>query len=221
MTEQLTVAPWPDPISQAGGHDPRSWYVETFWLPTLGPTCTLLMRHIAERFDAEPSGFSLPLLDLAGAIGLGSRIGAGAPLRKALQRLVQFNLARPAGAGADTGAGADAGAVIHASPVLAIRRTMPGLNPRHLGRLPEPLRNRHHDWQAGAGVPAAVPDDRRARRLAFVMLEEGDDAPAVERTLLQAGVPPAIARSATRWAVDRHRAARAAAQALRAGAPAS
>ena len=43
----LTIKPWPDPLIDTIGHDPRSLYVETFWLPTLGPTVLLLMRHLA------------------------------------------------------------------------------------------------------------------------------------------------------------------------------
>ena len=38
MPEAIRVAPWPDPVLDVIGHDPRSWYAETFWLPTLGPT---------------------------------------------------------------------------------------------------------------------------------------------------------------------------------------
>jgi hypothetical protein len=34
----LRVEPWPDPVIDEVGHDPRSSYVETFWLPVLGPT---------------------------------------------------------------------------------------------------------------------------------------------------------------------------------------
>jgi len=35
MAGAIRVMPWPDPVLDAIGHDPRSWYVETFWLPTL------------------------------------------------------------------------------------------------------------------------------------------------------------------------------------------
>jgi hypothetical protein len=34
----LTIVPWPEPMIDTLGHDPRSLYVETFWLPILGPT---------------------------------------------------------------------------------------------------------------------------------------------------------------------------------------
>ena len=36
--ETLIIQPWPDP--SPGGHDPRSPYVEQFWLSILGPTST-------------------------------------------------------------------------------------------------------------------------------------------------------------------------------------
>src|SRR5258708_13322757 len=57
----VMVKPWTDPVLDVLGHDPRSWYVETFWLPTLGPTCVLLMRHLADRFDRSPPGLPLDL----------------------------------------------------------------------------------------------------------------------------------------------------------------
>jgi hypothetical protein len=29
---------WTDPVIDTLGHDPRSWYVEQFWLGIIGPT---------------------------------------------------------------------------------------------------------------------------------------------------------------------------------------
>ena len=71
MTGAIRVMPWPDPVLDAIGHDPRSWYVETFWLPTLGPTALLLLRHLADRFEPNPKGVDLPVADTAAALGLG------------------------------------------------------------------------------------------------------------------------------------------------------
>lgn len=34
----LRIQPWPDPLLDDQGHDPRSAYVERFWLPVLGPS---------------------------------------------------------------------------------------------------------------------------------------------------------------------------------------
>ncbi len=75
MPAALRVTPWPDPVLDVLGHDPRSWYAETFWLPTLGPTALLLMRHLADRFERTPDGVELPVADTAAALGLGARRG--------------------------------------------------------------------------------------------------------------------------------------------------
>ena len=56
MPTTLTVHPWPDPVIDTLGFDPRSIYVETFWLPTLGPTSVLLMRRIATAFAEAQIG---------------------------------------------------------------------------------------------------------------------------------------------------------------------
>ncbi len=34
----LHIRPWPDPVIDRLGHDPRSAYVERFWLGVLGPS---------------------------------------------------------------------------------------------------------------------------------------------------------------------------------------
>jgi hypothetical protein len=57
----LHVVDWSDPVVAALGHDSRSGYVETYWLPVLGPSCTLAARRIADWLEAEPDGFELGL----------------------------------------------------------------------------------------------------------------------------------------------------------------
>ena len=80
MPTAIRVTPWPDPMLDTTGHDPRSWYAETFWLPTLGPTALLLLRHLADRFEIDPAGLDLPVADTAAALGLGTRDGQHSPL---------------------------------------------------------------------------------------------------------------------------------------------
>src|SRR5262245_42123366 len=70
----LTVRPWPDPVIDTVGHDPRSVYVEQFWLSVLGPSTVLLFRRLALLFDLAPDGFSLDLGQTAAALGLSSRV---------------------------------------------------------------------------------------------------------------------------------------------------
>ncbi len=184
------------------GHDPRSWYVETFWLPTLGPTCVLLMRHLADRFDRSPDGLTLPVVGTAQALGLGAGSGTSSPLLRSLSRLVQFDLACSSGESA-----------------VAVRRHLPPVNRRHVRRLPPLLQAEHSDWvQSQLDVPALDIARRRARRVAFTLLEQGDDPDHVERALCSVGFHPSVCREAACWAVERHRDALDAARA--AGLPA-
>ena len=53
------VTPWSDEVIDTLGHDPRSPYVERFWLGILGPSATWLARAIAYGFESEPDGFAL------------------------------------------------------------------------------------------------------------------------------------------------------------------
>jgi hypothetical protein len=122
MPTAIRVTPWPDPVLDVIGHDPRSWYAETFWLPTLGPTSLLLLRHLADRFEIDPSGVDLPVADTAAALGLGARDGQNSPLLRSLGRLHQFELACP-----------------ESDAAIAVRRSLPPVHRRHVRRLPVAL----------------------------------------------------------------------------------
>ena len=45
------VLPWHDALIDPIGFDPRSAYVEQFWLGILGPSTVWLLRRIASGFD--------------------------------------------------------------------------------------------------------------------------------------------------------------------------
>src|SRR5207245_8009880 len=93
MPTALRVTPWPDPVLDVLGHDPRSAYAETFWLPTLGPTALLLLRHLASRFELRPGPVELRVADTSATLGLGDRDGNSSPIVRTLERLSQFELA--------------------------------------------------------------------------------------------------------------------------------
>src|SRR6476469_8174847 len=80
----LTLLPWPDTVIDQVGHDPRSEYVERFWLGVIGPSCCWFLRHLAVRFEAEPDGFDLDVAECARALGLGAGLGRNAPLGRTL-----------------------------------------------------------------------------------------------------------------------------------------
>jgi hypothetical protein len=184
----LSIRPWPDGVIDALGHDPRSLYVERFWLGILGPSTTWLLRHLAGGFDASPEGFDLDLAQTAQALGLGAKGGRHSPFMRALSRCCQFDVAdaRPDG-------------------VLAVRRKLPPLNRRQILRLPPDLAAAHQAWQqAELQVPAQEQQRRRSRRLALSLIELGEDAEATERQLARWKFHPALCREAAAWAVERH-----------------
>ena len=185
MPATLTITPWPDPLLDTLGHDPRSLYVETFWLPTLGPTAVLLLRHLATRFDESPSGVELPVADTSQALGLGQRDGNSSPIVRTLTRLSQFDLA------CDDGRG-----------TVAVRRNLPPINRRHVRRLPTGLQARHAEWIEEQATKPVDVARRRARRFALTLLAQDEPIDAVERALHAGGFHPALSHEAVRWARD-------------------
>lgn len=184
-TPVLQVRPWIDPLVDELGFDLRSAYVERFWLSTLGPSTTFLLRRIAEGFDLAPDGFDLDLADTAGGLGLAARGGRNSPFMRALVRTTKFGLARMHG---DT---------------IEVRRRVPPLNLAQVSRLPERLRADHAAWQAETMVKPTPSDQlRRARRLALGLLDAGDGIEAVEHQLHRWEFHPAMAHDAIRWAVS-------------------
>jgi hypothetical protein len=189
MSATLTICPWPDPVLDTVGHDPRSIYVETFWLPTLGPTALLLLRHLATRFEERPGPVELPVATASRALGVGERAGHSSPVVRTLARLETFDLACSDG-----------------HETIAVRRNLPPANRRHVRRLPPHLQAAHAEWaEARLAEAPHAPARRRARCLALVLLEEGVDAAHAERVLATTGFHPAICRDAVQWAQSRRR----------------
>jgi hypothetical protein len=185
VSETIHIRPWPDPLIDTLGHDPRAPYPERFWLPTLGPTALLLVRHIAYGFDRAPAGFSLNLPETSRCLGLGERVGRNSPIGRSLERIVQFDLATHE-EGRET---------------LAVRRHVPPINRRHVRRLPPSLQQEHDDWvNAHLAEPPLAVTRRNARRAALLMLGLGDSQPETEHALSSAGFNPAVAREAAGWA---------------------
>lgn len=188
MPETLTITPWPDPVLDTIGYDPRSRYAETFWLPTLGPTALLLLRHLATRFEQGGGAIELPVAETSHALGLGQRDGSSSPIVRTLTRLEQFDLACTDG-----------------FTTVAVRRSLPPVQRRHVRRLPVALQAEHADWSgAHLDEPPAVTARRRARRLALSLLEQGEPLDGVEHALFSCGFHPAVCHDAARWAWARH-----------------
>ncbi len=123
----IRVERWTDPVVDRRGHDPRSLYVERFWLGAIGPSATWIMRRLADRFDDNPHGFTLRIADLGAELGMSTTRGEASPFGRALQRCVMFGLARRIDGG------------------LAVRRRLPNITRRQLDRLPAQLVAAHDD----------------------------------------------------------------------------
>jgi hypothetical protein len=117
----MRIERWVDPVVDRRGHDPRSMYVERYWLGAIGPSATWIIRRFADRFDDAPQGFDMNPHDLAGELGMSYARGDQSPFGRALQRCVMFGLARPTPDG------------------LAVRRRVPNITRRQLERLPAQL----------------------------------------------------------------------------------
>ena len=196
---RLQVMPWDDALLDQFGHDPRSPYVERFWLGVLGPSATWLLRSFAHRFDTEPDGFTIDLKDTAKALGIGARGGANGALYRTMERIMAFGFARYTG-----------------EDVLAVRRRMAPLTRRQQQRLPHERQLEHDAWldaHATRATPSVDDLRRRARALALSLLELGEDLDAAEHQLHRWRFHPAIAHDSVRWAaaVHQHRLASGAA----------
>lgn len=189
LSGQIRVVPWPDPILEQVGHDPRSDYVERFWLAVLGPSATWLVRRFAGDLDRSPQGYTVDLAHAARSMGLGTKGGRHTPFLHSVERTCEFGLAR-----------------YLSTDVLAVRRRIPPLTRHQQARLPQPLREEHRAFDTTVPVAPDPAEVRaRANRLALSLVELGEDAETTERQLHKWRFHPALAHEATNWAVERHR----------------
>lgn len=173
--ERAIFMPWIDPTVDSRGHDPRSLYVEQFWLGVIGPTATWLLRRLVARFDQHPDGYEIEVEPLAQALGLSAGKGRRSSFARALHRCIRFDIARPLATG-----------IVG----WEVRRKLPDVAARHLRRLPNELQHLHRQWHRTARHPSAL---ARAHRLADAMVTSGDDPHLVETQLVNLGVSPQAA----------------------------
>ena len=172
----LHIVQWVDPVADPHGMHPCSRYVELYWLGIIGPSTTWLLRRINYGLEVHGNSYDLHLPETARALGLGDKMGKNSPFRRALARLITFELARPQGAGE-----------------LAVRSYIPPLPLRHLSRLPESLQRSHRRWIAEQQLPEPEQMRRRAIRLATGLAQAGHDRVAIERRLAEWRFHPSVA----------------------------
>jgi len=126
LPARLNIVAWPDPVIDHLGLAPQGPYSEYCWLPRLGPASTLAFRRLAATLSRRPDGFEIDTVEFARSLGLGSGIGAHAPVTRTLRRLVSFDLA-----------------VFTDQARFALRRRIPPLSGRHLSHLSAELQRIH------------------------------------------------------------------------------
>jgi len=140
------------------------------------------------RFEHQHGSIDLQVSVTSQALGLGEKSGSSSPIVRTLTRLEQFELACSDGRG-----------------TVAVRRSLPPVQKRHVRRLPAQLQVDHADWaDARLDEPPVATARRRARRLALTLLEQGEGHDDVEHALFSCGFHPAVCHDATRWAWERH-----------------
>ncbi|MXW98692.1 MAG: hypothetical protein F4Y05_03995 [Acidimicrobiaceae bacterium] len=186
-SEVITLIPWIDHRVDATGHDPRSTYVEQFWLGTLGPSTTWFLRHCANRLD-DAGSTAVNLREIANTLGIGHEGGSRSAMSKTVARACRFRAARSVG-----------------SATLAVRLRLPQLSYRQVQRLPEPTQRRHEEFLAvNLSRDEVCRQQSRVRRLAVCLIECGDSFEQTERLLARMSYHPAIVAEAVRWAWNLH-----------------
>jgi hypothetical protein len=192
-TTSLKIESWPDPVIDSLGHDPRSHYVETYWLPVLGPSTTWLLRRVAAGLELSPEGFEIDLDETARSLGLGTteRQSRHSPFMRTLKRSIDFDMAQ-----------------LRGESTLAVRRKLPPLSRRHLVRLPASLQTSHErHLREAIKVPIVEHLRRNARQLAASLADMGEDQSATELQLMRWSFHPALARECTQWVFEQRAAA--------------
>jgi hypothetical protein len=118
--DPLTVVALGDPVIDKLGHTVGSAYVETYWLPILGPSAIWAARRLVYWLDDHDS-VDIPLDALGRSLGLGGGVANNSPVVRTLARLVDFGMAATGGS------------------AYAIRRRFPPLPTRLVDRLPSYL----------------------------------------------------------------------------------
>ncbi|WP_419944747.1 hypothetical protein [Candidatus Poriferisodalis sp.] len=183
----LQVRPWDDPVLRRLGHDPRSVYVERFWVAVLGPSAVWLLRLLAREFDelGPDDDLHLDLEFTARRLGLQHRGGRQSTFMRTVDRCRMFDLA-----------------YFDDDAVLLVRRRMPPVPRQLYVRMPRELRNEVGLWTRTDGHADFSVGE--IRLLATCMLMLGNGLHEAAERLVILGLPPSAANEATAWAWAKH-----------------
>ncbi len=122
----LELRTWTDPPGGGIGVDPRSPYVDHFWVPAIGPVAVCMAQLLIRTVNRESAGLVVALTDLATRLGVGVGETGLAALGEALHAL-------------------EAAAVVQLAEdgSVLVRSELPYLGPTELAHLPQTLRATH------------------------------------------------------------------------------
>lgn len=183
----LQVRPWEEPGMRRKGHDPRSAYVERFWVAVLGPSAVWLLRLLAREFDELAPGedLQLDLESTAKRLGLQHRGGRQSTFMRTIDRCRMFDLAQ-----------------FENDAVLLVRRHIPPV-PRSLHvRMPHELRSEVGHWSRNEAHASFSLGETRLLASCMLMLGHGLHESAERLVML--GLSPRAANEATAWAWAEH-----------------
>ncbi|MGH9188339.1 MAG: hypothetical protein ACRD0U_21440, partial [Acidimicrobiales bacterium] len=127
------MSPLFDPTLDRVGFPLDHPYIERVYCSVLGPTSVLLLRRVGELLADCPDRVTVDLVDLSRSLGVGPKgastgeVGRNAPVRRSMDRLVQFHLA--AWLGEDR---------------LGVHPKVPAVSRHRAARLAEPVQVEHH-----------------------------------------------------------------------------
>ncbi len=173
---------WRDVNIESLGYDPRSSYVERFWLPFLGPSTIFMARKITELLESEPYGFAMDLEELSSMLGLGSNTSKHSSVQKTLNRLLVFELAR-----------------VMPSKAVSVRLKLPPLPQRYINRLSRPMQELHVRETQDVPENTLAAARTRARSLAVTLAKLGHDRAAIEKQLISWRFHPSVCYETLSW----------------------
>ena len=181
MTNLIAIKPLKDPIIDTLGYDSNDDYCKNFWLPILGPTAFLLLKHLIEKLEVNPEGYPMDTGRTSQNIGLRFRIGKHPPVRKSLERYCVLGLGKHNGGAS-----------------FVIRRSLPPLSNRHVGMLPDFITTKYSQWLSDSDdVTPGIRTRSRASQYATRVLRNRSDKDTevffdIEKMLLDRGFTPSV-----------------------------
>lgn len=89
IDRHVTFEPHVDP-EHTNGFPLLHPYIEQVWLPLIGPSSVLLLRHVGRHFGTDLNIYDADLNQVAAEVGLGVGNGKNAPIRRVIERLIFF-----------------------------------------------------------------------------------------------------------------------------------